>query len=389
MASQPHTVNALALVHAPRSDLLWCEAAGTANPETNEQMTSNHLFRIASVTKPFTAVVVLQLIEEERFTLDTPLTDLLSPSDLPNNRTADELLILNDTPAGAEIRVRHLLSHTSGLPDYWGERNLAGPYEEMSLLDLLLEDGKQLWTKPDSDRQVTGLGLKMWSPTDIIRFYCDAGLSHAAKGVPGDTFHYSDTNYVLLGLIIEKVSGTKLHDAFRERIYDPLGMTDTFLEWYEPVPLDRLSHNFFWIEDDTATEGGHNVNLMRISFNSSAGWAGGGLVTTAHDLNRFLRGLFAQQLFRNEETLDHMLTAREADSAELQYGLGLYRITTKSGHVGWGHFGASGVSAFVFPNSDVSIVLTRNHSIDYPYMKDVEQFVSALEQLGVLGCNEQ
>ena len=365
VGSRPQVANAMALVSAPRAGVSWCKAVGLANPQTGERMTPEHLFRIASVSKTFTAVVALQLVEEGHFTLDSPLADLLTTQDLPQGHSVDELAVRDGTPCGNKILVRHLLSHRSGLADYWDEKILDGSDVGETYLGLLAD------SRPDYLQ-------KQWNGHSIIDFYFECGFPKAAKCRAGEAFNYADTNFVLLGLVIEKFTQKPLHVNYRERVYKKLGLADTFLEWYEPIPQSRLAH-CIWINP-----GRQDVDLMESGFNSSADWAGGGLISTAANLDAFLRGIFGRRLFQRPTTLNAMLTVGKAQRPREDYGLGIYRYTTKTGHIGWGHFGASGVVAFHFPDDDVTLILLRGTSPEPTFEQDFDDFLAVLERLGLL-----
>ena len=116
---QPNVVNYVALVDGGPTRWRWAGAAGIANPQTNDKMTVQHQFRIASVTKTFTAVVILQLMEEGRLSLDTTLATLMN-GELPGGYAVNDLHSVKEK-LGDTITVRQLLSHTSGLPDNFFE----------------------------------------------------------------------------------------------------------------------------------------------------------------------------------------------------------------------------------------------------------------------------
>ena len=232
--SQPNVVNYVALVDGGPSKWRWAGAVGIADPETNEKMTVEHQFRVASVTKTFTAVVILQLMEEGRLTLDTTLASLLKDG-LPGGYAVDDLHGAKEK-LGNTITVRHLLSHTSGLPDYFGEPAIAGDHKGNGARG---RRGFRMLIKPGS----TGLN-RQWTPADIIADYFRSGLPAKAKFPPGNGIEYADTNFVLLAIAAEKLTGKSLAVNYRERILDRLGMDHTYLEWYEPKRGNLLAHHF-------------------------------------------------------------------------------------------------------------------------------------------------
>ena len=369
--SDPDVVNYVALVDAGQSRWRWAGAAGIAHPQTNERMTVQHQFRVASVTKTFTAVVVLQLIEENRFTLETPLASIIKEK-LPGGYAVDDLHAVGEK-LGNTITVRQLLSHTSGLADYFLEPAIKGSNAGMDFGEAWIRDIKV----PGS----TGLN-KQWSPTAIVSYYFTSGFPSKAKFSPGNGIFYSDTTYVLLAIAVEKVTGKSLAANYRERILDKLGLKDTYLEWYEPKRGDLLAHHFVKMAD----KDGENLDIVAIKANTSADWAGGGLVSTVEDLNCFIRALFQGKLFRHESTLVEMTTPLGRLPDDTDYGLGIRRKTTPRGHREyWGHFGYWGVGMFYCPTCDVSMVYCRDQPESVH--QDLEAIDGVLEEAGLSRLN--
>ena len=261
--SKPDVVNYIALVDGGQSRWKWSGAAGLANPETNETMTIQHQFRIASVTKTFTAVVVLQLIEEGRFSLDTKLASLFK-NGLPGGYAVNDLHSVKEK-LGDKITIRQLLSHTSGLPDYFEEPAPVGEHCGISFSEAWIRDV----IKPGP----AGLKDKQWSPAEIVVLYFRSGLPSRAKFLPGMGFNYADTNFVLLAIAVEELTGKPLAVNYRERILDRLGMEHTYLEWYEPKRGDLLAHHFV----DATDKGSGIIDVIAVKANTSCDWAGGGL----------------------------------------------------------------------------------------------------------------
>ena len=156
-------------------------ARGFADRDAARPMRPDDRFRIGSVTKTFVAALVLRLVEEGRLRLDDPV----------------ERWLPGLVPGGRSITVRHLLSHTAGLPDY-------------------VEDPR-LRREPE----------RRWTPTELVSL----ALARSRERVPpGGAFAYSSTDYVLLGLIAEKAGGADLGDQLRDRLFEPLGLRRTSFE---------------------------------------------------------------------------------------------------------------------------------------------------------------
>ena len=269
-------------------------------------------FKIASITKMFTAVLTLQFYEEGLLDLDRPVHHYLADIDFIN---FDTLHIYQGTSCGRSITARQLLHHGSGLAD-------------------LFMDGEEQFIE-----YVLRNPARQYTPRLLFDLFYQFGLNRASVALPGATFHYSDTGYFLLGLLAEELSGSSLAALYRKRILEPLGMKNTFFEYFEnwdhPV---RMSHVFYDRVD---------VNTR---VNTSYDWAGGGLVSTTSELARFIQELFAGTLFRSSSTLDLM-----ANDSNEGYALGLKLSGPFMGHYGfWG--GTLGYD----PEQNVTISLTIN-----------------------------
>lgn len=294
--------------------IIWEGAAGNTAGLQSPPMTPDTPFEIASITKSVTAATVLRLVEEGKLRLDTTLAEALPAAEtkgFDNNITLEQLL-----------------SHTSGLQDYWTD----GPHDHSgnnAFLRLFLAEPQ-----------------KLWKPDEMLDF---------ARELPakrrGGHFHYSDTNYVLLGRIIERTTGQTLHDVFREMIFKPLGMHETWLSYHEKQRGVAPSHRF---------EGAEDLNAVP---RQSADWAGGGLVSTTRDLDLFLRGLASGTLFRNPKTLDTMREAVPVGEQDISYGLGLYRVKLDNG-LGelWGHDGHGNSFAYYWPQRGITFTGTLNQT---------------------------
>lgn len=309
--------NAVLLVEGPK--LRWRGAAGTADGQ-DEAMSVDHSFKIASIAKTLTATVVLQLAEEGKLDLDDTLDKFFDSSVVD----LDTLHIHNGISYGRRITIGQLLSHTSGIRDYM---------EDPRFIPFVLEHPEQ-----------------QWSPNMIFGKYYEWDVNTKAAFPPGDDFIYADPNYVLLAMIIEDVTGSKLAEQYRKRIFGPLGMTNSYLEFYEePRGSSRLSHAFF---------GGVDIST---SINTSFDWGGGGVVSTCEELNIFFRALLDGKLFTKDATLNQMLAAADAGfgGEEYDYGLGVMKRTIE-GFTFYGHGGAYDCDLFYSPKTGISVCTVLN-----------------------------
>ncbi len=290
------------------------EAAGLVAGPGSPPMTVDTPFEIASITKAVTAATILRLVEQGKLRLDSPLSEVLPGGPSRGFQGA--------------ITVRQLLSHTSGLPNYWtdGPRDRQG--NNAFLRAFVAEPGR------------------FWQPEEIL-----AHSRAIPARRPGGHFHYADTNYVLLGLIIERAAGKPLHLVFREQIFDPLGLPSTWLSYRGNPRGAAPSHRYEGAEDL------HEVPRQ------SADWAGGGLISTTRDLERFLRGLASGALFRHPGTLDTMRQAVPVGEDDISYGLGLYRVKLADGQGElWGHDGHGNSFAYYWPGRDITFTGTLNQT---------------------------
>jgi len=265
-------------------------ASGFADLTDNIPMQPEGAFRIGSITKMFTAAVIIQLAEDGVLTLDDPLTLWLP-------EVADQL------PHGDQITLRHLLSHTSGLFNV--------VEHEAYYTDIFTE------IVVDEESGDVRLDCVERDPHDTLARYV---YGKDAQFEPGAQWRYSNTNYTLLGMVIETAAEMPLAEAYRTRIYEPLDMNSTFLDCYEE-PLIDIVHGYSGVGEAMA-----DVTELH----ESVGWSAGGLVSTAPDLISFARGLFGGTLFDNPESLTAMTTPAPGSS----YGLGVSLQKEYRGHAG-------------------------------------------------------
>ncbi|MFK8844369.1 serine hydrolase domain-containing protein [Streptomyces sp. Ac-502] len=269
----------------------WDVARGVADRKTGRPMRAEDRFRIGSVTKTFTATVVLQLAAEGRIALDAPVERYLPG------------LVRGNGYDGRTITVRQLLQHTSGLPDYTA-----------ALVQLPVEQWRFRHAEP---RELIATALKMPPPEK--------------------KWHYATTNYLLAGLIVEKVTGHGVEAEVTRRILRPLGLRDTYWPGDSPRIRGSHSHSYFSATDEPGAPLSDGT-----AWNMTFGGAGGALVSTPTDVNRFFRGLFGGELLP-ARWLAEMKRTVPADPDRLwpgaRYGLGLIASPLECGGWWWGHGG--------------------------------------------------
>jgi D-alanyl-D-alanine carboxypeptidase len=300
-------------VRAP--DLDVAVARGYADVDARTALRVDTPFRIASVTKTFVAVAVLRLVEQGTVDLDAPITSALSPESIAT-------LTRGGYDPGA-ITTHELLDHTSGLFDYassdaYDARNTSEPHHR-------------------------------WTRAEQLAFAVDHG---APLGAPGAVYHYSDTGYVLLGELLERVTGRPLALAVRDAVgFDRLGLHHTWWEDLE-VPANASAtpaHQYFDTTFDNST------------LDASADlFGGGGLVSTVGDVSLFFEDLFEGRVFDHDATVDTMLTVSGAGRRD-GAALGIFRWTV-AGVRCWGHPGYWGTVVAYCPARHVAYALTTDQA---------------------------
>jgi D-alanyl-D-alanine carboxypeptidase len=283
--------------------------------DDTRKLRADDAFRIASVSKSVTATVAVMLDGRGIAGLDEPLGDQLAPELL--RRWPRFPRLATTTP-------RQLLSHTSGLPTYFDRRLLARAVEEPG---------------------------RRWRPVELA----DLALSDSGPLFePGSGFSYSDTGFVLAGVLIEQRTGQPLNAVYRDLVFDPVGMDSTWLEGSEEPRHPRIAHHY-----------ADSLDLASVS--PTIDWAGGGLVSTTADLSSFLRALWSGKLI--DSTSLELLT-RWTPGASFppgdalrydRYGLGLGGIAIGTTEL-IGHTGFVGAFAFYEPGSGATLAGTHNAS---------------------------
>lgn len=243
------------------------------------------VYHAASVGKMFTAVAIARLIEAKKINWDTPITYILQEQHLKN------LFIWKGQELSSQVTVQMLLEHTSGLSDYFTDWGRSGK----RVMDLILEDPDHLWT-----------------PQELLNFSReDQGL----RAPPGKSFHYSDTNYLLLGFILEAIHKIPFHEVLRQEVFKLANMQDAYMPLREVPPSCNLKLRPTWLN-------GVELSQKRAL---SADWAGGGVALSAQDLINFFEALKTEKLIKSE-TLNYLLTFRHRFMFGIGYGLGFMEL---------------------------------------------------------------
>ncbi|MEV0497491.1 serine hydrolase domain-containing protein [Streptomyces spectabilis] len=278
-------------------DGVWKAASGVGDLTSGAPRGKNDKFRVGSITKTFVATVLLQLESEGRLDLDDTVEH-----HLPG-------LVRGNGNDGNKITVRQLLNHTSGLFDYLADPEYSRTYME--------GDGY----------------LKHRYDTLPPKKHVRVALSHQPLFEPGAKHSYSNTNYVLAGLIVEKAGKRTYEKEVRDRIIEPLGLKHTSNPGdsiHLPRPSSRGYSKLFRSSPDRIDD----ITEM----NGSQGWADGDIISTAGDLNRFYSALLRGKLLPPKQ-LKAMKTTVAVPGSSTRYGLGISRLRTGCGTALWGHGG--------------------------------------------------
>jgi CubicO group peptidase (beta-lactamase class C family) len=303
-----------------RGHVAWFKAQGMADREAGKPMRPDTMFRICSMTKPITSTAVMMLYEEGRFLLEDPVSKYLPEFKHPKVLVKPASGAPYTIPATRGITIRDLLRHTSGITYHWNE-DLGPMYKDANVAHGLLPyDG----TIADSTTRLAGLPLLF---------------------NPGEKFEYS-LGVDVLGRLVEVVSGKPLDEFFRTRIFEPLGMKDTY--FYPPdSKLERLATAYSYYDgkglnrfpDTPITEGAFTYSADYPARGPKKLFSGGaGLVSTAADYARF-----CQMMLDGGKVGNTRLLSRK--SVELMTGDQLGKISS-SEDFGFGlGFGVNGVKA--------------------------------------------
>jgi CubicO group peptidase (beta-lactamase class C family) len=299
---------------------MFVRAFGVADLEHNVPVVRGTVFTLASITKQFTAAAVLRLEEDGKISLDDALS-----------RYVPEL------PQAGQVTLYQLLVHTSGIPDY-------------------AEDPAGLRTKSVAR-----------TPTQMVEWI--AGLKPQFHFDPGTRWSYSNSNYILLGVVVERVSGQSLATFFAERLSRPAGLTATSFD----DPRDVVPHRSQGYRKDKGSAGGY-ANADWIS--PTIPGAAGGLRTTVDDLLRWSHALFSGRVLA-PDTVTRMVSAGKLGDGRTtksgmpedwqrglnsDYGMGVFVTETSVGRRIWHAGDIDGFSTWLahYPDVDVTIAVMQN-----------------------------
>ena len=298
----------------------WSGAAGVADVKSKSRVTPDTVFAAASISKTFTAALILALVEEGRLSLD--------------DRVHDRIAGLSTAKVPKAVTIRMLLDHTSGIYDF---------YRHPKIDKVLLGERDRTWTAAQAMRYVGKPYFK-----------------------PGTEWRYSNTNYLLLGLVAETVTGRPLADELRARFIEPLDLDQTTFQGAEPA-AGRTTRSYRFSSVAKAArpiplDDGSGIVPFTSVVTASGG--AGSIASTSRDLARWARALYGGQVL-DEETLALMLGSVEGTSLykpSVPYGFGVQRVKV-AGHTAYGHSGRFvGARSLVryLPDLGLSVAVVSN-----------------------------
>ena len=292
-------------------------AAGLASVEQESPLKVADRHRIYSIAKAFTATVALQLVDEGVLSLDDTVAQWLDDQAVARIPNVDQVTILQ------------ILNHTSGIYDF------ADDNDSSFWVDAFLG--------PDADP------AKVWTLPELLA-YAD-GANHAPYFAPGEGYFYSNTNYILIGLIVEKATGNAFGDELRARVLNPLGLKETFFITGAEMP-EGVVNPYQLVEGQL---------LSVAQSNLSWAWTFGGMVSTLDDLARFGEAMFSGELL-SAESFAEMFTWVPAGKPGKFEGLGVYKIGSQSGDlVGMDGTGPGANSSMMrLESADLTVFILTN-----------------------------
>lgn len=301
---------------------------GLADLEANTPIAPQTIFHLGSVGKQFTALAILMLMEDGKLNVDDPVGNYLP-----------ELARF-----GPEVTIRRMLSHTSGLPDYYAEDDLAEQLQAMA----------DMPTNEDAAKVIAGSGELQFTP--------------------GERFEYNNSGYDMLGLVVERLSGQSLASFLAERVFSPLGMTSTFsLPSERRVTDANVAHSYIKEEGQVrAYDSDPLDNLV----------GSGSVYSTVVDMAIYDQALYGEELVKQTTLAEAFRPTILNDGSQYEYGYG-WDVGMALGEPYVGHEGSwlGFISYYVrFPNQRLGVIVLLNRDYDLPEedvaMKIVELYLN-------------
>jgi D-alanyl-D-alanine carboxypeptidase len=296
----------------------WAGASGKADIDKGINMQVCHVSKVASITKIFMGSLTMKLVEDGTFGLDDKISNWIEADVLDKIKNADQ------------CSIRDLLGHTSGI------------------YDVISDNGFYLAVLNDP--------AKKWKPEELLKFVNDK----EAAFVYGSKASYSNTNFLLLGMLIDKATGRSHADLLKEKIIVPLGLSNTYYYYHDALP--DVAQGYYDLYNNSTI-----VNLSNYNTGSGNGYTG--LYTNVYDMHQFLHALYVDKSILQQSSLDEMLTFNSFIESDRQLGLATQKdfFNHVANEYGVGHRGrdlAYSADLFYFPNQDKSMAIIVNYGTD-------------------------
>jgi len=287
----------------------WLKAKGKADIEANTDMSLTHTFRIGSISKTFNTTIILQLVDEGLLSLEDTL-DRFVPW-VPNSEN---------------ITTRQLCNNTSGIVNYGDDHDLNMEYVNSDF-------------------------LAHYTPEELVH----VAISHEPYFLPGKGFHYSNTNFVLLAMIIEMITGNTYEEALDRRIFKSLNLSNTTFPVVHSIHMTgKYSHGYLELDgvlkDYTVSD--HSIQ-----------WGAGGMISDLSDLKLWAEVLGEGLLINKEMQHERLKWSPHSESGIFKYGLGIFYLGDFLGHDG-GCIGFN-TALFYLPAKKATFIILLNQSNDF------------------------
>jgi D-alanyl-D-alanine carboxypeptidase len=302
----------------------WSATAGVGDLETGEPRSPRDHYRVASITKTFVATVMLQLEAEGRLSLDDSVEKWLPG------------LVHGSGHDGRRVTLRLLLNHTSGIFNSRDDKTFNNRY--------MLKDGF-FANRYDTVR-----------PEDLVAY----AMSNKPYFEPGADWHYSNTNYTLAAMVIEKVTGHAYGEEIRRRVIDPLHLTETSVPGTR-VTVPQPSGRGYDKLAETTTGPTYDAT----EWNPSLAYGSGEMISTSADLNRFYAALLRGRLLPARQLKEMKTTVKVEEVPNAGYGLGLIDRKLSCGVHVWGHSGG-----IIGSQSEAVTTTDGRHSLAFNFNAD-------------------
>jgi len=299
------------------SNGVWVSSAGYADIKNNIPFSPCHISKGGSITKIFMAVLFFKLQEEGKINMEDPVSKYIDND------------ILSKLKYEGEMKIKNLLNHTTGLFD--------------------------VITSSDFYLAVINNPNKQWEPEELLKYVYGVAPYPLNDPYPA---HYSSTNTLLLSMCIEKATGVKHNVLLREKVLDPLDLTNTFYQGRETIP-DDAAQGYFDLHNN-----GTIVNVSNLITGSGNGFTG--IFSNVFDYYHFIKALFVDKTVLSQASLDKMLNFVQEDD-DFYTGFGAIKKFTNKSCYGIGHTGRDlGYVAdlFYFPQRNIIMAFCVNYGTD-------------------------